>query len=70
MIVLFPNMSPSLPRIGVETAATSSGIVRTHATALVETPKLSWIVGIAGETAVWKNALEKTVSERLARISR
>ncbi len=47
-----PNMSPSRPRIGVETEAVRRNPVSTKVTVVVEVPSSSWIAGSAGTTIV------------------
>ena len=51
----FPKRSPSLPRIGVRTAAASRKPVITHVTQAVEAPSSRWSSGRAGTTIVcWR----------------
>jgi hypothetical protein len=55
-------MSPSRPKIGTVTDATSIGIVSTHAAVVVETPSSRSIVGSAGVTPVCSDAVATTKS--------
>ena len=48
----FPYWSPSLPRIGVATEATSRKTVRTHVTQVVVVPRSCWSATSAGITIV------------------
>ena len=52
----FPYWSPSLPRIGVATAAETRNAVSTHVVHAVLAPNSDWNVGSAGKTIVCWNA--------------
>ncbi len=64
-----PNMSPSLPAMGVATEALSRYAVRIHPTAVSEVPSSRWIVGRAGTTSDCISAYETPLTTRTARVT-
>src|SRR5918992_5027755 len=64
-----PNWSPSLPRIGVVTAAVTRNAVSTHVTHAVVPPSSRWNVPSAGKTIVCWKANAVPASVRMARVT-
>ena len=63
-----PNMSPSRPKIGVETEAVSRKAVSTKVTVVVDVPSSSWIAGSAGTTMVCWRAKASAATSSTARV--
>ena len=61
----FPKRSPSLPRIGVKTAAESRNAVNTHVTHVVDASRSRWSSGSAGTTIVCWSAYAAVASVRI-----